>query len=337
MGENQKRLRYYLPELTNVLFASHFDSYHVRSLSTLVHESLDYVLSSRDVGYLQPEVQFLTRVLYYIPTVLLFQATPGHVFSGIKPASYDEKESTRKGIRFPGLKRLVYLSLAYSVLPYVYERRDLIFRNFIDLYKVIVAKEDDIILSESINEIDNDEVDNGNSVDDGYVSFWAVFKRAITLFMLLVPRLLTFRYWEVPMRFCNLQLISTAKPVIQMKLDTLSWIAKFQSAFQVYYMMRILGHELDASTAYLNEKIRQPQEEKMDESHPSSVVDEISLEMTPCIGLRSFPVDIHFAGLACFPSRASSTGALTRMTTTKVAMTAEEQLLLLAAPVPYAG
>eukprot|EP01031_Cornospumella_fuschlensis_P032891 gene32891-39773_t len=78
------------------------------------------------------------------------------------------------------------------------------------------------------------------------------------------------------MRLCNLQLISTAKPVIQMKLDTLSWIAKFQSAFQVYYMMRILGHELDASTAYLNEKIRQPQEEKMDESHPSSVVDEIS-------------------------------------------------------------
>ncbi|RYH06941.1 hypothetical protein EON65_42275 [archaeon] len=175
---SEKRSRYYLPEPTNVLFASYFDDYHIRSLSTSIHEVLEYVLGSRQVGYLQPEVRLLTRVCYYLPALLAYQATPGHAFSALRPALYEEEEDNqRKGIRFPDLQRLLYLSLSYSVLPYLYERRDHIYRHMMDLYKIITAIEVDLIENpeEPVGSTEHEE----NALDEGYVSFWAVFKRAL--------------------------------------------------------------------------------------------------------------------------------------------------------------
>ncbi|RYH06942.1 hypothetical protein EON65_42280 [archaeon] len=69
-----------------------------------------------------------------------------------------------------------------------------------------------------------------------------------------------------------------------MKLDTLSWIAKFQSAFQVYYIMRIFGHELDVSAALLQEKRNRQQEEKTEGNNKldasSLPIDESSNNLT---------------------------------------------------------
>lgn len=63
-----------------------------------------------------------------------------------------------------------------------------------------------------------------------------------------------------------------------MKLDTLSWVAKFQSAFQVYYIMRILGHELDESTTLLNQKLQQKKEERLQDSFPPDVNSRLTVD-----------------------------------------------------------
>jgi hypothetical protein len=136
--------RFYPPAQIYFLFAYYLDNYHLRRLQEQSVEFCESILGSRQALTFTAEIGLLSRLIYYVTSLLAFHATPGQAFCGLKSMEFFESASKTIHLRLPTKHRYILLALLYSLLPYLYDRKDDVYRSIVSIVEIIYEKEEDL-------------------------------------------------------------------------------------------------------------------------------------------------------------------------------------------------
>lgn len=134
-----------------MLFARFLDHFEVNRLKENVTDICHDVIGSRRTVQYAPEIALVSRALYYSCSMLGFGVTPGQGlcdFSLVESQTTEGPQSSGKHAVRKATNARIYTAIAlYSILPYIYERKTLIWSNISAMLDVVTAPEPDLQLS----------------------------------------------------------------------------------------------------------------------------------------------------------------------------------------------
>jgi hypothetical protein len=126
-----------------MLLARFLDHFEVNRLRDSVTEICHGVIGSRRTVVLAPEIALVSRALYYSCSILGFGVTPGQALCdfalvGMGPRTH----GTSKSAVSKATKSRLYSVIAlYALLPYVYERKSLLWSNVSTMLEIVATPE----------------------------------------------------------------------------------------------------------------------------------------------------------------------------------------------------
>lgn len=135
--------RFYAANQGDFLFARYVDNIiYDRFHEDLVQEFLFSTYGGTFVTKFSPEIHLLSRLLFYVPSILTQGASPGQHLAGFIPVKTRHITGINKEKFYnPSKQSLLLLSLLYSILPYLNDRRDIIFSKCMELYGILTSPE----------------------------------------------------------------------------------------------------------------------------------------------------------------------------------------------------
>jgi hypothetical protein len=232
----------------HALFASCLDLYYIKKLLLSCQSLADHFLGVSFTAQHQAELYLIARLSYYFPSLLGYHATPGQIFCNLLPVHFIENDSSKsQAIRSPQRNELLKLAIAYSILPYLYDRRDDIWRAFHGMYRILSEKEDDLYPEEGKEGSEQDQPQSLENAIDQLQTLTPSLRHSYLTVILnafnrcwghvgadvstRLQRILTFlndlhmalfllqnRYLEVAMRLTSTRLVSTTSPPTKVRI-----------------------------------------------------------------------------------------------------------------------
>lgn len=124
-----------------MLFALFLDNYEIVNLTESLKDVAQSVFGGRNTVRFGPELELASRTLYYTCSLLSFGRTPGQSFCDFTMVKSSTSEQKQEVARKVQTNDLILASLFYSVLPYLYQRKDVICKTIGDVYEIITTPE----------------------------------------------------------------------------------------------------------------------------------------------------------------------------------------------------
>lgn len=134
--------RFYFASHSAMLFALFLDNYEIANLTESLNEITQSIVGGRTTIRFGPEIALTSRAIYYTCSLLCFGRTPGQSFCDFtlvkSSLSANGQQEVAKKVQRDDL---LAISALYSVLPYLYQRKDVICKAISDVCQIVVAPE----------------------------------------------------------------------------------------------------------------------------------------------------------------------------------------------------
>lgn len=142
----EKTARLYPPEQVTMLFAQFLDKQFLQMLNDLVKDICDLQLGGLLSANYLAEIQCLSSFCYYLPSLLFFACTPGQSYCGLRMITRHENPTTKQHMinTYHSVQRRLCLVVLYSLIPYCYARKELLWQKLVDLWNILTQEERDL-------------------------------------------------------------------------------------------------------------------------------------------------------------------------------------------------
>lgn len=142
--------RFYPADHSLLLFAQFLDNYCLRQLTDQCRDFADLCFGGAEVVQYRDEVKLIAHLMYYCSCLLSIHATLGQQFCGLSlfrtlPSSNSSagERITKPTDKFGMLNTYLSTALVYSVLPYVYAKKTVIWGKLCDVCDLLFSSEPD--------------------------------------------------------------------------------------------------------------------------------------------------------------------------------------------------
>jgi hypothetical protein len=125
-----------------MLLAYFLDNYEIEKLSECVSELSEQFIGGRSTLQLSPEINLITRLLYYTISLLSWNKTPGQSLCGFDLVGYRGVQNGREVVTKLSPIDCCKISLVYSILPYLLRRKVVIYDVCKSVIQVLSSDED---------------------------------------------------------------------------------------------------------------------------------------------------------------------------------------------------
>lgn len=154
-----------------MLFARFLDHFEVNRLKENITDICHDVIGSRQTVQYTPEIALVSRALYYSCSMLGFGVTPGQGlcdFSLVESHLSDGQQSSGRRAVSKASKDRIYIATAlYSILPYIYERKTLIWSHISAMLDIVATPEPDLLLSTPVIAVPNTAAASSSNTGSG--------------------------------------------------------------------------------------------------------------------------------------------------------------------------
>jgi hypothetical protein len=267
----ERAMNYLLPNQSLFLFSKFIDHSLLSKWIEECKEFFEFTYGGRTILQYSKEIEFFATLAYYLPTIILYDQTPGQSYLELKQFRLSSKGV---GVLPCGIKDRLLTAFLYCLLPYLYSQKYHIWSTISEAWNVLMGPNDTTNINpggstenkeqnssylgmisgaivRSVKSISNEtEVRLERIISFIYelhlCSFFFTGRYSSLSFLFLSFDLLPLsRFLELPLRFSNKLLLTSRPSIFQGKMKALGWLLSFRLSLLVYYAARVLMAELD--------------------------------------------------------------------------------------------